>query len=242
MRELDPRIASPFLPTTSGGNPGGGGITPAGPTITTGITIIAISGLPPYQTGRIVGCPELDDVGIVRKNPSFIPRSGFYTYGSVVLVTNLVVKPTMVFVVVEKVPVSKAVCGAIVIEFGITPVWKTWGPPTSFGARGLFGQMVLEMEKECSLSFQIPRIRQRFDLDGWLIHHIWVSYSPEARTTTSFPRYSLIDILGRCASNFSATDPRDYIYAFLGHPSYAEIGGNLILAPENQAKSFTLLC
>lgn len=76
-------------------------------------------------------------------------------------------------------------------------------------------------------------IRRKYRLSGWTVHHIWVSYKATTRKkTTSFPSYSFIDILSHNACTFKATNPRDHIYAFLGHPSYTKIHGSSLIDPQ----------
>jgi hypothetical protein len=107
----------PSDPIVSGGYPGGGGIMPPGITPAPGITMMPIPG-PTYQIGKIVLCPS-----------------------AVVVVTEFVVRPAMLCVVVENGPLSVDVCGPGVIgplsEFVV--VVAADGPPLSVDSNGLFG-------------------------------------------------------------------------------------------------------
>jgi hypothetical protein len=73
------------------------------------------------------------------------------------------------------------------------------------------------------------QLRSLHELSGWTTHQMWVSYKPSSRKTESaYVEYDFLTILSHTAFKYLATDPRDHIYAFLGHPAaYRPKGSNL---------------
>lgn len=120
----------PSSPIVSGRCPFGGGTIP--PPITPGLgTTIIPSPEVTNQMGSTVGCPF-----------------------SVVVVTELAVSPSMNWVMEEKSPDSTEVWGPkvigpvsedLVVVDGDTEVDSVLGPPSSVGAKGLFGKTLLEI-------------------------------------------------------------------------------------------------
>lgn len=63
-------------------------------------------------------------------------------------------------------------------------------------------------------------LRRFHGIPGWTTHQLWVSFDHSARNEVVKPRsYNFLDLISHAAYQFNATDPRDYIFAFLGHPS-----------------------
>ncbi|KAK8041336.1 HET-domain-containing protein [Apiospora phragmitis] len=63
-------------------------------------------------------------------------------------------------------------------------------------------------------------LRRHYQLSGWAVHQLRVLFSQDARDEPdNSRRYNFLDLIAHAASSFNATNPRDYIYAFFGHPS-----------------------
>lgn len=67
------------------------------------------------------------------------------------------------------------------------------------------------------------------------IHIDWENWSPDWRVHSTYPSYTLLDFLGH-ARGLLCKDPRDHIYAFLGHPLAQEDGGGPIIKPNYDIK------
>lgn len=69
------------------------------------------------------------------------------------------------------------------------------------------------------LSFPASRLYQFNKLSGWTAHQLWQSFDVGNRNKTSSHKLlNFLDILSTASQRYKATDPRDYIYALLGHP------------------------
>jgi hypothetical protein len=79
------------------------------------------------------------------------------------------------------------------------------------------------------LSYAGSPLYSLHELSGWTTHAMWVSYKPSSRKTESaYVEYDFLTVLSHTAFRYLATDPRDHIYAFLGHPAaYRPKGSNL---------------
>lgn len=74
------------------------------------------------------------------------------------------------------------------------------------------------------LSVAGSRIRQIYQISGWTTHQIWLSFDATRRDTTGlFTPFNFLDLLSHVSYRCASTDPRDYIFALLGHPSSQSI-------------------
>lgn len=77
-------------------------------------------------------------------------------------------------------------------------------------------------------------LRRYHNIPGWTTHQLWVSFNHLGRDGLDNPkRYNFLDLISHAAYQFKATDPRDYIFAFLGHPSanqaVTDVGSSMIV-------------
>lgn len=63
------------------------------------------------------------------------------------------------------------------------------------------------------------KMRRYYDIPGWTTHQLWVSFNPKERNEGDMVIDNFLDTISHAACAFHATNPRDFIYAFLGHPS-----------------------
>lgn len=67
----------------------------------------------------------------------------------------------------------------------------------------------------------------RFGLSWLFIHLEWADW----RFNPQHPEYAFVDLLSHAAL-LSCSDPRDKVYAFLGHPLARSLSGNMLIRPD----------
>lgn len=85
------------------------------------------------------------------------------------------------------------------------------------------------------------KLRRFHQIPGWTTHQLWVSFNPRERDELDNPRrYNFLDLISHAAYQFEATNPRDYIFAFLGHPSAklqsGTSNGSSLIVPDYDAE------
>ena len=79
-------------------------------------------------------------------------------------------------------------------------------------------------------------LEARAGISFWTIHTDWEDWSPDWRANSAFASYTLLDFLAH-ARGLSCKDPKDHIYAFLGHPlAQLEDGQGPVIQPDYEIK------
>jgi hypothetical protein len=88
------------------------------------------------------------------------------------------------------------------------------------------------MELERWIERCASNLRIRYEINFMSIHIGWQHWTPDWRSHSPWPEYTLLDFLGQ-ARGLSCKEPKDHIYAFLGHPlAQLEDGSGPIIQPD----------
>lgn len=77
-----------------------------------------------------------------------------------------------------------------------------------------------------------PSLEARAGVSIYTIHTDWADWSPDWQKTSTYPNEDFLDLLNHCRW-LGCTDPRDRVYAYLGHPlARVYPGRDLIVDPD----------
>lgn len=98
--------------------------------------------------------------------------------------------------------------------------------------RILFGAAEISYRKLIKLIRALPlQLAANFRIRAWLVHMEWTVWSDVWWQYSSSEVYTFLDLLGH-ASFLTCKDPRDRIYAFLGHPLSQAYNGLPLVTPD----------
>ncbi|RYP15309.1 hypothetical protein DL765_005790 [Monosporascus sp. GIB2] len=81
------------------------------------------------------------------------------------------------------------------------------------------------------LHYRAPTVVATYHIQSWFIHSQWADWSSEWQSHTTHNGLGLLDLLDH-ATVLNCGDPRDHIYAFLGHPLAQKGNGSPVVTPD----------